>query len=273
MSDYRYDTYQHYGTNAERLAFTPTPPSLTGSQPIYIWYETDTLTTWLYSTTWVQITGTGAGAPASDTYLTENDETATLANSRRVLAGTGITFDDTTPNVRTISATTSGIIQVAIPLTNADILALPTTPIPLVAAPAAGTRIKLVGGSYSFDTSAGAYTNINATAARLIIRHTGATNSLLNLIADDSNYTLTDFTSLLGTAGANVVDLTTFLQAIDSGAFIGVAGYTTSLINPTSEVDGTAVEIAVDNNGSGDLTGGNAANSGTVTLYYVVETL
>jgi hypothetical protein len=63
MSDYRYDTYQHYGTNAERLAFTPTPPTLTGSQPIYIWYETDTGNSYLYDTSWHQIVG---GAVAND---------------------------------------------------------------------------------------------------------------------------------------------------------------------------------------------------------------
>jgi hypothetical protein len=39
------------------------------------------------------------------TYLTEDDETGDLPNSRRLLAGTNITFDDATPGERTISAT------------------------------------------------------------------------------------------------------------------------------------------------------------------------
>lgn len=47
-------------------------------------------------------------------YLTENDETALLVNSRRVLAGTGIAFDDSVPGVRTISATSGfGFIPMA----------------------------------------------------------------------------------------------------------------------------------------------------------------
>jgi hypothetical protein len=46
----------------------------------------------------------GSGASAALTFLTDGDETASLANSRRVLAGTGITFDDTTPGERTINA-------------------------------------------------------------------------------------------------------------------------------------------------------------------------
>jgi Leucine-rich repeat (LRR) protein len=37
-------------------------------------------------------------------YLTVNNESATLINSRRLLAGVGITFDDTVVNQRTISS-------------------------------------------------------------------------------------------------------------------------------------------------------------------------
>lgn len=60
MSDTTYQTFQHYGTAAERLAFTPNPAA--GIKPIYIWYETDTTLTWLYHTAWVQISGAG-GSP------------------------------------------------------------------------------------------------------------------------------------------------------------------------------------------------------------------
>jgi hypothetical protein len=72
MSDTTYQTFQHYGTNAERLAFTPNPGL--GIQPIYIWFETDTGQTWLYHTTWVQISG------VSDPFLPEVD----LGNSGAV---------------------------------------------------------------------------------------------------------------------------------------------------------------------------------------------
>jgi hypothetical protein len=50
---------------------------------------------------------TGGGFPDA-TYLTEDDETGDLPNSRRLLAGTNITFDDATPGERTISATGGG---------------------------------------------------------------------------------------------------------------------------------------------------------------------
>ena len=58
MSDTTYDVFQHYGTDAERLAFTPTPAS--GIQPIYVWYATDTGITWLYDTSWHQVTSGGS---------------------------------------------------------------------------------------------------------------------------------------------------------------------------------------------------------------------
>jgi hypothetical protein len=58
MSDTSYPVFQRYGTHAQRLAFTPSPPS--GAQPIYIWYETDTGAAFLYDTSWHQITSVGA---------------------------------------------------------------------------------------------------------------------------------------------------------------------------------------------------------------------
>lgn len=58
MSDSLYPTYQHYGTAAERAAFTPVPP--TNFQPIYIWHETDTGDTYLYDgSAWNLISGSG----------------------------------------------------------------------------------------------------------------------------------------------------------------------------------------------------------------------
>jgi uncharacterized protein DUF5907 len=61
MSDALYETFQHYGTNAERIAFTPDPPPTTGGvQPIYVWYETDTGETFVYDTTWHQVSSAAA---------------------------------------------------------------------------------------------------------------------------------------------------------------------------------------------------------------------
>lgn len=53
------------------------------------------------------------------TYITSTDEAALLPNSRNLLAGTGVTFDDSTPNERTInvSATEDGVW---VPLSDGD---------------------------------------------------------------------------------------------------------------------------------------------------------
>lgn len=61
MADLLYETYQHYGTHAQRLAFTPSPPAVSGCQPIYIWYETDTGLVYLYDSSW-HLISTGSGS-------------------------------------------------------------------------------------------------------------------------------------------------------------------------------------------------------------------
>jgi hypothetical protein len=73
----------HYGTNAERLAFTPSPPA--SGQPLYGWRETDTGNTYVYDTAWHLLAAAGAittntgaagsepGSPTSgDLYLPNN---------------------------------------------------------------------------------------------------------------------------------------------------------------------------------------------------------
>jgi hypothetical protein len=48
--------------------------------------------------------GTAVSGLVNATYLTEDDETSILSNSRRLLAGTNITFDDSVIGERTISS-------------------------------------------------------------------------------------------------------------------------------------------------------------------------
>lgn len=63
MSDTALPTFLHYGTNAQRLAFTPSPAA--GTQPIYLWYATDTSLLWLYDTSWHQLTSSSLVSPWS----------------------------------------------------------------------------------------------------------------------------------------------------------------------------------------------------------------
>lgn len=48
------------------------------------------------------------GIATNATFLTVNDETITLPSSVQLLAGVGISFDDSVPNRRTINATATG---------------------------------------------------------------------------------------------------------------------------------------------------------------------
>jgi hypothetical protein len=53
MTDRTLNRFVAYGTAAERGAFTPSPPTpSSGPSPLYIWYETDTGSTYVYSTGW-----------------------------------------------------------------------------------------------------------------------------------------------------------------------------------------------------------------------------
>lgn len=86
MSDTSFPVYMHYGTNAERLAFVPTPPA--SGQPIYIWYETDTGDTYLYDSSWHQIAGPGGGAINVSAGTTSNNLTnLVFSNSNGVSFG------------------------------------------------------------------------------------------------------------------------------------------------------------------------------------------
>lgn len=61
---------------------------------------------------------------ADKTYLTATDETADLPNSRELLAGTNITFDDSTPGERTINAS-GGVASDYVVLSDGGTPALP----------------------------------------------------------------------------------------------------------------------------------------------------
>ena len=49
------------------------------------------------------VSGSGSGGLATQSYITVNNDSATLPNSRQLLAGLNVTFDDTIINQRTIN--------------------------------------------------------------------------------------------------------------------------------------------------------------------------
>ena len=73
MSDTKLNQFLASGTNAERLLFTPSPPSVAAAPcPGSVWFETDTGDTYAWDDgggVWVQVNTAGGAAPDSAEYL------------------------------------------------------------------------------------------------------------------------------------------------------------------------------------------------------------
>lgn len=163
----------------------------------------------------------------------------------------------------------AGIYIASLTLTHAQILALPTTPITVVSAPPAGTRIFPMFATVWANTTSGAYTNIDATYAALEIAYPGIGAWPLTPIVNDA--TVTKLTDLLGGVNNSHVTLPPYLEGLDAGAVALVGEYNIAIHVDSGSIDGVALQVRIDNNGAGVLTGGNAANTVKIVVYYALE--
>lgn len=142
------------------------------------------------------------------------------------------------------SESSAGYLVLAeVTLTDAEIKALPTTPIELVAAAGAGKIIKIIDiTAVQKIVSGGSYTNVN-------------TGSYLTLINDN-----------------NVFGLSASPLEEGSGDWFspGVTNYQGYY---ETTMENMPVMLAVNNSGGGNFTGGNAANTLKINVYYVVVDL
>jgi len=197
---------------------------------------------------------------ADSDILTWTDESANLQFSRTLIAGDGIEFDDTTANQRIISTTykTASVI-----LTDADIKALPTTPFELIETPGTDKRIALVNADLYIDASAGAYTNINAESSGALRI---GTNDISSYFTSDSGPTGTRLADFLGNAA---IKQATLLPASVPDIVSGWMNLP-NIISAADSLLDEPLELYVDNDTSGDFTGGNVANSLKITVAYLV---
>lgn len=190
--------------------------------------------------------------------------------------------DDVTASVDAVSTSLSPSSDAAaigwlrrkvVTLTDEEIKRLPGHPIKLLDAPGAGYWNHVLSATYRLRAGSGAYANINGTYATLVVQTTNV-NWLVTPIVNDSTAVpaLSRLTTLLGVASDYTVHAGEYVEGAVSasgGANWGIP----SAEALTSDFNNAATEVAIDNNGSGLLTGGHASNSMTVTIYYMVEPL
>lgn len=152
---------------------------------------------------------------------------------------------------------------------NTAFKALPTTPVVLAPAPGSGKRLKALGCTLRMNASAGAYTNINATYSALAIYWQGDFSQwALDGVVNDSteaSATLDRLSGFAGSAATNWTDLPTYVDIFTTNR------WTIAPLIPSTITENKALAIAIDNNGSGNLTAGHINNVLSGWLYYTEQ--
>lgn len=153
----------------------------------------------------------------------------------------------------------AGLLKTAtVELTDAQIKALPTTPFQLVAAQGAGKAIIPISCITIPNFTAGVYTHDADSSWQLAV--SGGGISIGGPFMAD--------TALSSNSNIYVSQIACIEQGPGAGAFTGVL--VTGSIAVTSSYDNSALYIGDFYNGVNDYTGGNAANTLKITVYYVV---
>lgn len=148
------------------------------------------------------------------------------------------------------------LLSATVTLTDAQIKALPTTPIEVVAAPGAGKIVIPTQAVLYFDFTA-QYTNINVAAYLGVLQN--GSSGLLSLLNEAIGSGVSTFLQY----GEDAVATLTQPRILQSSA---IAGH----VNPASDMVNTSLRVEAFNDTDGNFTGGNAANTIKVTVYYIV---
>jgi hypothetical protein len=157
-------------------------------------------------------------------------------------------------------------------LTDAQIKALPSTPISLISSPGAGYFISPIAVVLNMDATAGAYGNIDAAAWLGVVYNNAY--GFVGYVGNDVAITnpligSTAFTDFLTNGSKVSLNLAPFEVTEDINQSAGGWGPMAVLQAMTSK-ENQPITIKVDNNGAGALTGGNSANTLAIKVLYVV---
>jgi hypothetical protein len=211
-----------------------------------------------------------AGAPVLFNGALGTPLSGTATNLTGLPLTTGVTGTLGTANGGTGTTVPYQLLYATKTITNEELLALPTTAIQLIAAPGANLRIKIVAASIRVNVNTATYTGLNATYAALQVSYDSASGGFAATpIVDDSARSCTRLTALL--AGATHDSITDFVVP-----YVRIFGGTTGWAQPAVNVGIAAqtnkqIVLSIDNNGSGNLGGGDSSQSHVVQLGYYVE--
>lgn len=210
------------------------------------------------------------GAPADSEYLLGTLD-ADLPNGRQAIDSPEITVDLATPGQVSWALTAAARIvrRTTTTLTNAQILALPTTERTIIAAQGAGTRAVLLRADCVLNAAAGAYTNISADAYFFAITYAPAGGWVdSNYLANDSTLPITYFSTVFGAAKLSQFSLDSYCWAepVNGWGNIPVSHDWTGGA-PTNQ----PWVLQISNAALGNLTGGNAANTLVVNAYWALN--